>query len=117
MKGNENSFQRQDKGTRYIFRDDKTKSGIQFSVAYNRSSEAWLYLATKVEDAEIKLLVDRVATVSLLSNRIFARIKVSREKITTEESHKEIMIAEGLWGSSFEHYLRMEQVPTIGRYS
>ena len=58
-------------------------------------SEAEMYLAARVEDAEIKLFVDTGATVTLLSKRVFDQIKESREDITDEESNQEIMAAEG----------------------
>ena len=54
-----------------------------------------MYLTAKVEDAEIKLLVDTGATVTLLSKRVFDQIKNSSEDITVEESNQEIMTAEG----------------------
>ena len=71
----------------------KTKK--QFSVANNRPCEAGMYLTARVEDAEIKLVVDAGATVTLLSKRVFNQIKESREDITAEESNQEIMTSEG----------------------
>lgn len=71
-----------------------TESHIH-SMAFNRPNEAGMYVIGKVEDAEIKWLIDTGATVRLLAKRVFDEIKKTHDILTTEEPHQDIMIAEG----------------------
>lgn len=91
MKDSENRRSKQDAGSAKVARSGEKINRKPHSVAFNIPSEAGIYVIGKVEDTEIKLLIDTGATVTLLAKKVFDEIKI----LTTDEPHQDIMTDEG----------------------